>query len=196
MPNQPDPKFTQAIADFLALEAPTHEQLEEAADLLHRSTRDHGLWVRCHLNPERMASYMQHRLRKILTMRQDGYTNSTAEQFTRATLEAVAKGIDKERRADTSHDGHTPRTTGGRRPDHDQLPADVQALWDECAALWKKIKHYHETIKTLTMACDRYELARPLREAWRKYRKDMNAYDDYVITPKDTDNGNYKPAND
>ena len=67
----------------------------------------------------------------------------------------------------------------GIRPDHDQLPAEIQAIWPANAERWKKIKEAYETCKQLTEPCDRYEYLKVLKETWYKYKQEMARYDDY-----------------
>ena len=46
----------------------------------------------------------------------------------------------------------------GKREDHDSLPPEIQALWDDNAAIYKRLKDKFEECKSLNdkPACDRY----------------------------------------
>jgi 23S rRNA pseudoU1915 N3-methylase RlmH len=69
----------------------------------------------------------------------------------------------------------------GKRTDHDSLPEVIRAIWDKNAERYKKIKQAHETCKTLTAACDRYEYTSAIAELWADYKKDFDTYDHYVL---------------
>jgi hypothetical protein len=71
----------------------------------------------------------------------------------------------------------------GKRTDHDTLPETIRAIWDKNAERYKKIKQAHETCKTLTAACDRYEFTKAIAELWNAYKKDFDTYDHYVLQP-------------
>ncbi len=80
-------------------------------------------------------------------------------------------------------------TRKGIRPDHDQLPAEIQAIWPANAERWKKIKEAYETCKQLTEPCDRYEYLKVLKDTWYKYKQDMARYDDYQLTADGSSEG-------
>lgn len=75
----------------------------------------------------------------------------------------------------------------GKRGDHDQLPQEIQDIWSRNAERWKKIKQAFETCKSLTMACDRYEWLKVMKEAWYAYKADFAKYDGYVIGSEEED---------
>ena len=70
----------------------------------------------------------------------------------------------------------------GIRPDHDQLPDNIKAIWPANAERWKKIKEAFETCKSLTEPCDRYEYLKVLKDTWYKYKQEMARYDDFRLT--------------
>ena len=82
----------------------------------------------------------------------------------------------------------------GKRTDHDTLPETIRAIWDKNAERYKKIKQAHETCKTLTAACDRYEFTSAIAELWEAYKKDFDKYDHYVLVPVHDEAGTQTPA--
>ena len=80
----------------------------------------------------------------------------------------------------------------GKRTDHDTLPEAIRAIWDKNAERYKKIKQAHETCKTLTAACDRYEFTKAIAELWADYKKDFDTYDHYVLLPGNDEAGKDK----
>ena len=71
----------------------------------------------------------------------------------------------------------------GKRPDHDQLPAEIRALWDGNIDNYHKVRDLHHLLKEMESAppCDRYEYLKLLDEADRKYRENLAKYDGFVI---------------
>lgn len=176
-----DDNFTKKIQAYLAILEPTEDDLQHAAELLHRATRDHGLWLRCVANPQRMHSFMDHKLKRILAMRLDGLTIGMANRLDNEVTPQVKAAIERESHGEPpSRTPDNPRSTG-RRPDHDLLPDEIRKLWDDNAARWLKIKRYYNTLLTLAQPCDRYEVVKPLHQLWREYRQGMSDYDDYSI---------------
>ena len=80
----------------------------------------------------------------------------------------------------------------GKRTDHDTLPEAIRDIWDKNAERYKKIKQAHETCKTLTAACDRYEFTKAIAELWADYKKDFDTYDHYVLLPVNDEAGKDK----
>ena len=71
----------------------------------------------------------------------------------------------------------------GKRADH-----DIQAIWENNCALWKKIKEHFEACKAYEMSCDRYEglhaadedfkrMLLTLKEEYYAYKQAMDVYD-------------------
>ena len=81
----------------------------------------------------------------------------------------------------------------GKRTDHDTLPETIRAIWDKNAERYKKIKQAHETCKTLTAACDRYEFTSAIAELWADYKKDFDTYDHYVLVDVNEEAGTQTP---
>lgn len=69
----------------------------------------------------------------------------------------------------------------GKRADHDKFPPEIQQLWVDNAELRAKARSYHEKLKAATSNCDRYEYVTLLIEANKKYHKNWEQYDAYVL---------------
>lgn len=83
----------------------------------------------------------------------------------------------------TDTDKHETVKTLGKRPDHEQLPDDIQQLWDQNGETYKKIKAVFEELKSMDNlpSCDRYEKLQVLASLDTDYLKKMETYDNYVI---------------
>lgn len=187
-----DPKFTEKIARWLQGDHKSDAKIQEGAMLLLQLNRDRSMYQRIVRRPQRELTFLEYKLRRFLQLRQDGQTIKDVVKMDREITDQIAAA------AGTIDTGGTlpmeAPTVGsgpdslpsyvrkGIRPDHDRLPASIQALWPKNAERWKKIKEAFETCKGLTEPCDRYEYLKVLKETWYKYKEDMARYDEYRLT--------------
>ena len=190
-----DPKFTEQIARWLDSEHTSREQIEAGAMLLLRLNRDNGMYQRIMHRPERMLSFLEYKLRRFLQIRKDGQTirdviklDNEITPHLQAIIESEpipveggAELLPVEQPAE-KYGGNEIYIRKGIRPDHDQLPDNIKAIWPANAERWKKIKEAFETCKSLTEPCDRYEYLKVLKDTWYKYKQEMARYDDYRLT--------------
>ena len=190
-----DPKFTEQIARWLDSEHTSREQIEAGAMLLLRLNRDNGMYQRIMHRPERMLSFLEYKLRRFLQIRKDGQTirdviklDNEITPHLQAIInsepipvEGGAELLPVEQPAEKDG-GNEMYIRKGIRPDHDQLPDNIKAIWPANAERWKKIKEAFETCKSLTEPCDRYEYLKVLKDTWYKYKQEMARYDDFRLT--------------
>jgi hypothetical protein len=190
-----DPKFTEQIARWLDSEHTSREQIMAGAQLLLSLNRDHGMFQRIMHRPERMLSFLEYKLRRFLQIRKDGQTirdviklDNEITPHLQAVInsepipvEGGAELLPVEQPAEKDG-GNEMYIRKGIRPDHDQLPDNIKAIWPANAERWKKIKEAFETCKSLTEPCDRYEYLKVLKETWYKYKEEMARYDDFKLT--------------
>lgn len=188
-----DTEFTKKIAVWLESDHTKVEQIAQGADLLLSLNRDHAMYQRIMRRPSRELKFLEYKLRRYLQLREDGLTirevvkldNELTPQL-KVVVESEDDTTGAEQTLPTATEDNPPAVLRkGLRPDHDKLPADIQAIWPANAERWKKIKEAFETCKGLTEPCDRYEYLKILKDTWYKYKKEMARYDDYVLT----DNG-------
>lgn len=198
-----DPKFTEQIARWLDSEHTTREQIEAGAQLLLSLNRDHSMYQRIMRRPERELKFLEYKLRRFLHLRQDGQTirdviklDNEITPYLQAVIESEpvpveggAELLPVQQPSDTDYTENVV-VRKGIRPDHDQLPDNIKAIWLANAERWKKIKEAFETCKQLTEPCDRYEYLKVLKETWYKYKQEMARYDDYQLTADGGSEGN------
>ena len=190
-----DPKFTEKIARWLDSEHTTTKQIEEGAQLLLSLNRDHAMFQRIMRRPQRELKFLEYKLQRFLRLRQDGKTIRDVIKLNDEIMPVLKTVTDKEPlpieeqalllpvlQSDEQDGSKEQFVRKGIRPDHDQLPAEIQAIWPANAERWKKIKEAYETCKQLTEPCDRYEYLKVLKDTWYKYKQDMARYDDYQLT--------------
>lgn len=190
-----DPKFTEQIARWLQGGHDSPESIEAGAMLLLQLNRDKAMYQRIMRNPKRELKFLEYKLRRFLQMRKDGQTIQDVVKLDNELTPHLQAVIGKE--PTPAGDGagqlpvpQPPEKDGGNemyirkgiRPDHDRLPADIQAIWTKNAERWKKIKEAFEACKAMTEPCDRYEYLKVLKETWYKYKQEMARYDDYRLT--------------
>ena len=165
------------------------------AQLLLSLNRDHGMLQRIMHRPERMLSFLEYKLRRFLQIRKDGQTirdviklDNEITPHLQAVInsepipvEGGAELLPVEQPAEKDG-GNEMYIRKGIRPDHDQLPDNIKAIWPANAERWKKIKEAFETCKSLTEPCDRYEYLKVLKDTWYKYKQEMARYDDFRLT--------------
>ena len=190
-----DPKFTEQIARWLDSEHTSREQIMAGAQLLLSLNRDHAMFQRIMHRPERMLSFLEYKLRRFLQIRKDGQTirdviklDNEITPHLQAIIESEpipveggAELLPVEQPAEKDG-GNEMYIRKGIRPDHDQLPDNIKAIWPANAERWKKIKEAFETCKSLTEPCDRYEYLKVLKDTWYKYKQEMARYDDFRLT--------------
>ena len=151
--------------------------------------------------PDKFAEKLEYELRKHLRIRLDGLTRADVIKLEAQVIPAAKKTLATPP-AVISTDDELPeaKVATGRRADHDSLPPAVQALWDNNLQLYKTIKNVFEQLKTMENAqpCDRYEYLKILDEADRKYRANLEQYDNFVASGEPvapaTDNTNSDEA--
>lgn len=78
----------------------------------------------------------------------------------------------------------------GKRPDHDTLPPEIQALYVESLSVLRRMREGHLRLRSLSLVdhpcpdSERYPFLKELIGLDKKYRGNWKAYDEYVATVK------------
>ena len=176
-----DDKFTQKMQDWL--NQPAHERdLLAGATMLLQLNRNRVLYANIVRRPDRFGEKLEYELRKHLQIRLDGMTMADVVKMEREVMPRVERTL-KDAPVITT-DAELPQGTiaRGKRPDHDQLPAEIRALWDGNIENYHKVRDLHHRLKEMEAAppCDRYEYLKLLDESDRRYRDNLARYDGYV----------------
>jgi hypothetical protein len=77
--------------------------------------------------------------------------------------------------------------TKGMRADHEQLPDEIKAKYQENLTVFPRMRKLHEQLKLMGNAkpCDRYPFLKELKELDEKLRQNWDEYDAYKILPAD-----------
>lgn len=178
-----DNKITEQLTEWLNTPRENRD-IATGAMLLLRLNNNRFLYANILRRPDKMADKLEYELRKHLRIRLDGLTRADVVKLEAQVIPAAKKTLASPP-AVISTDAEQPEAevATGRRADHDLLPPEVQALWDNNLQLYKTIKNVFEQLKTMEKAqpCDRYEYLKILDDADRKYRANLERYDHYVI---------------
>ncbi len=165
-----DHKLTEKIREWL--ETPVAERkIEEGAMMLLQLSRNRILHQNIIRRGAKMMPKLEYELRKHLRIRDDGKTLHEVVVMEKQIVPAIKQLLDK---SAAEH--------AGKRADHDELPEDIQKLWDGNFERYTKIKALFEELKAMEkmQPCDRYEKLKLLDEAEKSYREALAAYDGYV----------------
>ena len=213
-----DKLFRAKVEEWLSKKKHTEAELADGAMMMLQCNRNHAMYNTIMRRPARFEDKIAYELRKHLRYLKDDLNLDGVKDLERKVLPVIGKAIEEtEHTADevAAAMGEVPDGTilpapvlsseepyeqtdaivaRGKRTDHDSLPEAIRAIWDKNAERYKKIKQAHETCKTLTAACDRYEYTKAIAELWEAYKKDFDTYDHYVLVPVNDEAGTQTPA--
>ena len=213
-----DKLFRAKVEEWLSKNKHTEAELADGAMMVLQCNRNHAMYNTIMRRPSRFEDKIAYELRKHLRYLKDDLNLDGVKDLERKVLPVIGKAIaDTEDTADKAaaalgeipEDSFLPApalsseepykqtdaiVARGKRTDHDTLPEAIRAIWDKNAERYKKIKQAHETCKTLTAACDRYEYTKAIAELWDAYKKDFDTYDHYVLVPVNDEAGTQTPT--
>lgn len=168
-----DNNLTKQIQEWL--DTPISERnISVGAEMLLKLNRNRILYQNIIRRGVKMMGKLEYELKKYHRMRIDNKTVADVVRLEKEVMPKVQKFVEEEP-AKAEH--------AGKRVDHDELPEEIQALWDNNFELYTKIKNIFEELKARNglQPCDRYELLKVLDEAEKTYRSNLASYDAYVV---------------
>ncbi len=189
----------EQIRVFLQKQNPTDEEIRQGATLLLRMnpSRERGIYNSAMARPKAMLPWIRTDLKKYFDIRQRGLETEQVEKYNRETLEIVRETLEKapEGEDENGTEDESPAESPaqctipvlgirGKRADHDQLPADIQELWEENIRRWRKMRALHAQLALMMnrpgyAACDGNELCYQLRQLDEQVRQAYLAYDEF-----------------
>lgn len=174
-----DKNLTIKMQSFLEKEDYSNEDLVDGATMLLKLNKNQAMFNTIIRHPERYVKKIRYELQKRLPMRLDEMTKQDVVALEKEIMPPVEQAVNAENEEFEDDDEKAVAT--GKRSDHDQLPPDIQNLWNQNVERWKKIKQLYNSCKETKLACDRYEYLKILKEEWVAYKDDFNKYDSYKI---------------
>lgn len=198
--------LTSKIYNWLNLTNLTDAQIVEGAQLLLQCSpvRSRGIYNQALLRPKAMLPWIRTDLKKQYDIRQRGLTTSDVEKFNQETLESVKETLSSKPETiedDEEEDSTIPELAKlGKRSDHDQLPDDIQEIWDKNADRWKRIRQLHTQLAQMISQpdyspCDGNELCYQLRQLDTDLREAYQVYDSFAL-PEEKPQPKEKPQTD
>ena len=193
-----DKLFRARIEEWLSKKKHTEAELADGAMMVLQCNRNRAMYNTMMRKPSHYEEKMVYELKKHLAYLQNDMNLEDVKNLEKQILPVIGKAIaDTEETIDKAaaalgeipEDSFLPApalsseepykqtdaiVARGKRSDHDTLPEAIRAIWDKNAERYKKIKQAHETCKTLSAACDRYEFTSAIAELWEAYKKDFD----------------------
>lgn len=190
-----DKEFTESLKRWL--ETPREERdVREGAELLLRINGNRHIYNLAMNRPEAAHDHVEYDLKKFLQIRLDGHTVESIREMERELLPKVRSLIpppEEETESELSEDDTVeetptaPNVHRGRRPDHDDLPEHIRAIYDRGGELYEKIRRTFTELQDLEKAppCDRYEKIKILEGLYEEYIAGWDEYDAYGTADED-----------
>ena len=193
-----DQKFTEDLSAWLS--TPRDERdVVAGAELLMRITGNRQFYATAIVRPHVVHDHVEYELKKHLAIRQEGHNVETLRNLERELLAECAEEFSAassdspvEEQAAEEADAYAVPREGlvvsspkrGRRADHDELPAEIQALYDENATRYEQMRKVYQQLLTMSDAepCDRKEHIFQLDQLVKAWAAAWEAYDRYDAT--------------
>ena len=194
-----DQKFTEELSKWLS--TPRDERdVVAGAELLMRITGNRQFYATAIVRPHVVHDHVEYELKKHLAIRQEGHNVETLRNLERELLAECAEEFSKEastaepveEQAAEEADAYAVPAEGpvvsspkrGRRADHDELPAEIQALYDDNATRYEQMRKVYQQLLTMSDAepCDRKEHIFQLDQLVKAWAAAWEAYDRYDAT--------------
>ena len=194
-----DQKFTEELSKWLS--TPRDERdVVAGAELLMRITGNRQFYATAIVRPHVVHDHVEYELKKHLAIRQEGHNVETLRNLERELLAECAEEFSEEaataepveEQAAEEADAYAVPREGpvvsspkrGRRADHDALPAEIQALYDDNATRYEQMRKVYQQLLTMADAepCDRKEHIFQLDQLVKAWAAAWEAYDRYDAT--------------
>lgn len=177
-----DHNFTKMLQDWLN-QPREQRDVQAGATMLLQLNRNKILFQNIIRKPEQMMDKLEYELKKNLRIRLDKMTVDDVVRMDRELVPKVDKMLEQDAPViSTDTDVPTAKVARGKRPDHDSLPLEIQALYVTNGDRYFKIKQLFNQLKGMQDAapCDRYEYLKQLADLDKQYREAWEQYDSYV----------------
>ena len=194
-----DQKFTEELSKWLS--TPRDERdVVAGAELLMRITGNRQFYATAIVRPHVVHDHVEYELQKHLAIRQEGHNVETLRNLERELLAECAEEFSEEaataepveEQAAEAADAYAVPREGpvvsspkrGRRADHDALPVEIQALYDDNATRYEQMRKVYQQLLTMADAepCDRKEHIFQLDQLVKAWAAAWEAYDRYDAT--------------
>lgn len=168
--------FTLELGNWLSQEESSRDYSAGALMLL-RLTGNRIMYNNVSSNLEKHKNDISYHLQKYYNARVAASTHEEVQKMAQESKQIV--------QVYSLGDSQSSEFKQGKRPDHDSLPDDIQALYVENMSLRQRMRDIHARLRIMTTAdgvcpdSDRYPFLKELISLDKQYRANWSAYDSY-----------------
>lgn len=172
-------ELTPKIKEWLDT-PPEQRDYEAGALLVGRVSRNRVLFQNLSRNPKGQAKAIEYHLEKIYRQRMVDITHEqVADMMVECSRISQAHGL-------AYPDSSKSDFQKGKRADHNELPPEIQRLYDENGEIRRRMRDCHTHLRLINRSnstcpdSDRYPWAKQLIAYDKQYRNNWNRYDHYI----------------
>ena len=185
-----DPQFTAKLQDWMNT-PDSQKDWDEGAILLLQLSGNRIMYQNISVNPKGKAEFIKGQLQKYLNFRLQQLTHEQVEEM-QQKVEVIVQKVIKPDVANINRSAEFADFKAGKRPDHDSLPEEIQALYVENLDLVRRMRETHMKLRSLSLAdatcpdSERYPYLKALIEYDKKLHENWDVYDHYVANTSAT----------
>jgi hypothetical protein len=185
-----DPQFTAKLQDWMNT-PDSQKDWDEGAILLLQLSGNRIMYQNISVNPKGKAEFIKGQLQKYLNFRLQQLTHEQVEEM-QQKVEVIVQKVIKPDVANINRSAEFADFKAGKRPDHDSLPEEIQALYVENLDLVHRMRETHMKLRSLSLAdatcpdSERYPYLKALIEYDKKLHENWDVYDHYVANTSAT----------
>ena len=187
--NNQDPQFTSKLQVWVNT-PDSQKDWEEGAILLLQLSGNKIMYRNISVNPKGKAEFINGQLQKYLNFRLQKLTHDQVCDMQAKVDDIVEKVIKPAAVSDGSASGKSAEFAdfkAGKRADHDDLPAEIQALYVENLDLVHRMRELHLKLRTLSLdnaTCpdsERYPFLQEIIKLDKKLHENWYTYDHFIL---------------
>lgn len=181
-----DKKLQKRIQNWL--ESPSDSRnIEEGALCLLKINRNQTMYRNAVMHPAKYAKHIEYQLKK--------YYNKNVVEVTHEQVEEMQRKVDRIESEHLTLPENNPANEfkAGKRPDHDNLPVEIQALYVENKSIVQRMRDVHVRLRVLQNqpgVCpdsDRYPFLKELIDLDKQLHENWARYDAYDVAKAPTE---------
>ena len=183
-----DPKFTESLQAWMNT-PDAQKNWDEGAILLLQLSGNRIMYRNISLNPKGKAEFIKGQLQKYLNFRLQKLTHDQVADMQTKVDDIVKNVIKPAVKSETEEANKSEEFAdfkAGKRPDHDDLPEEIQALYVENLDIVHRMRELHLKLRTLSLdnaTCpdsERYPFLKEIINLDKKRVANWDIYDHFI----------------